>query len=55
VNSGNDSITVYSKADTDNITPARTIAGANTGLIYPQGIAVDVANKKIFGDKYWEN
>lgn len=35
------SITVYSAGSTGNVAPIRTITGNDTGLYYPQGIALD--------------
>jgi lysophospholipase L1-like esterase len=39
--SGVGSITVYPPASNGNVAPSATIAGANTGLLYPLGIALD--------------
>jgi DNA-binding beta-propeller fold protein YncE len=41
-------ITVYSRTDSGNVAPARTISGAATSLIGPQSIAVDTVNNEIF-------
>src|SRR5439155_7390472 len=42
-NSGVSSITVYAAGASGNVTPAATIAGGNTGLGSPAGIALDGA------------
>ena len=36
-----DTVTVYPAGSSGNATPSATIAGSNTGLDEPQGIAVD--------------
>lgn len=52
-NSGNDSITVYNRADVaqssdGKVAPAYTITGPDTGLSSPCGISVDTANNELF-------
>ena len=47
-NSGNNSVTVYSRTGGGNIAALRTISGAATGLNSPEGLAVDPVNKEIF-------
>jgi len=42
-NFGNNSITVYSAGASGNATPTATIAGGNTGLNFPNGVALDGA------------
>src|SRR5438874_789936 len=43
VNEGSNSITVYAAGASGNATPTATIAGGNTGLSFPTGIALDGA------------
>jgi sugar lactone lactonase YvrE len=43
VNSGNNSVTVYAPGASGNATPTATIAGDNTGLLFPYAIALDGA------------
>ena len=43
VNSGNNSVTVYTPGASGNATPTATIAGGNTGLLFPYAIALDGA------------
>jgi len=47
-NSGNNSITTYARLDFGNSTPIRVIAGSNTGLANPCGIAVDNQNRMLY-------
>ncbi|NTW60263.1 MAG: hypothetical protein HGA43_13990, partial [Nitrospirae bacterium] len=47
-NYNSSSITVYGRTDAGNIAPTRTISGANTGLNFPAGIALDSINNEIF-------
>jgi DNA-binding beta-propeller fold protein YncE len=47
-NNGANSVTVYSRTASGNVTPVRTIAGAATGINSPEGIAVDSVNNEIF-------
>src|SRR5260370_6003375 len=44
-NFNGNSATVYAAGATGNATPIATIAGSNTGLTSPQGIAVDAAGR----------
>jgi DNA-binding beta-propeller fold protein YncE len=44
----NDAIKVYSRTDTGNVAPIRSISDASTGLSNPRGIAVDTVNNEIF-------
>jgi sugar lactone lactonase YvrE len=43
VNSGGPSVTVYAAGANGDATPTATIAGGNTGLLFPYGIALDGA------------
>jgi len=45
VNYGTNSITVYAAGASCNATPTTTIAGSNTGLNHPVGIALDAAGR----------
>lgn len=47
-NSGNDSVTAYTRTQYDNTDRLWTISGAAMGLSTPCGIAVDTPNKKVF-------
>jgi DNA-binding beta-propeller fold protein YncE len=42
------SITVYGRTDSGNVTSIRTISGESTGLSNPNGIAVDTVNNHVF-------
>jgi 6-phosphogluconolactonase (cycloisomerase 2 family) len=47
-NTSASSITVYAAGATGNATPIATIAGSNTGLRIPEGIALDAAGRFIY-------
>jgi hypothetical protein len=44
-NSGNNSITIYAAGASGNVAPTATIAGSNTGLNNPVGIALDASGR----------
>lgn len=45
--SGN-SVTVYARTASGNVTPLRTLAGPSTALSTPEGLAVDTVNDELF-------
>ena len=47
-NTSASSITVYAAGATGNATPIATIAGSNTGLYFPEGIAVDGGGRFLY-------
>ena len=47
-NTSASSITVYAAGATGNATPIATIAGSNTGLYFPEGIAVDAGGRFLY-------
>lgn len=49
------SITVYAAGATGNATPVATIAGSNTGLKIPQGIALDGAGRSLYVTNYYNS
>jgi len=46
-NALNNSVTVYDRSASGNMAPLRTISGAATGLIVPQGVTVDTVNDEL--------
>lgn len=46
------SVTVYTKHADGNVAPVQTISGSNTGLVQPEGIAVDDAGKFYVSDSF---
>jgi hypothetical protein len=46
-NTGNDSVTVYSRTASDNTAPLRSLTGTQTGLSRPKGIYLDAAANEI--------
>ena len=52
VDSGNTSITVYSRTASGNTAPIRTLSGAATGMSFPSGVFVDAVNNElVVGDQ----
>lgn len=46
------SVTVYTKHANGNVAPVQTISGSNTGLVQPEGIAVDDTGKFYVSDSF---
>jgi DNA-binding beta-propeller fold protein YncE len=46
-NKGDNSVTVYSRTANGDIAPIRRLAGADTGLAFPVGLAVDTVNNEL--------
>jgi sugar lactone lactonase YvrE len=51
-NGSGDYVTVYAKGSNGNVAPIATIGGSNTGLNYPEGIAVDSTGNIYVADEF---
>lgn len=46
--SAKQTVTVYSRTDSGNVAPSRTIGGSNTGFTNPEGVSLDLTNNELY-------